>query len=90
MNSLVYVGNVSHRCDSLHAEKMQLYGNELGGSVPSEIGLLSRLEVLEPEVNAMVGEIPEELCQLTTLEADCRQCVRPGCCTACFGDEASE
>ena len=46
-----------------------LYANELTGSIPTELGLLSNLEVLFLEENMLSSTIPTELQSLQALEA---------------------
>lgn len=70
-----------------------MYGNKLSGTIPSELGRLTRLKWLRLEDNNLTGSMPTEVCSLRRsngnldkLEADCKNEVRckSGCCTACY------
>ena len=47
---------------------IQLSGNKLNGSIPSELGSLSELTVLELTLNSLEGSLPSELGNLTKLQ----------------------
>ena len=47
--------------------ELDLYGNELSGSIPSELGNLANLTVLGLTFNQLSGEIPSELGNLANL-----------------------
>ncbi|CAB9515102.1 leucine Rich Repeat [Seminavis robusta] len=76
-------------------------GNDFSGTLPSEIGLLSNLQLLWLHRNEeLEGEMPSEVCQLRGLSAlqilyaDCGgsnpQISCPsGCCTGCCDNEGS-
>lgn len=49
--------------------KLELYGNNLTGSIPAEIGNLTALELLDFNGNNLIGNIPAELENLTVLNA---------------------
>ena len=49
-------------------EVMELHGNDLTGTIPSELGSLSSLEVLYLYDNDLTGTIPSELGSLSALE----------------------
>jgi Leucine-rich repeat (LRR) protein len=42
--------------------------NNLTGSVPTELGLLTTLLVLDLEHNSLAGRVPDQLCDLANLE----------------------
>jgi hypothetical protein len=69
--------------------KMWLYANNLSGDIPTELGLLSSMALLQVEGNEFVGSMPEEICAntvsvLTTLGADCLDSLfNCSCCTCC-------
>ena len=48
-------------------EVLSLYSNPLGGTLPSEVGLLTQLNTLDLANNAIIGSIPSQLGQLTQL-----------------------
>ena len=48
-------------------ETFSLYSNLLGGTLPSEVGLLTQLMWLDLSMNAFTGSIPSQLGQLTKL-----------------------
>eukprot|EP00816_Leptocylindrus_hargravesii_P006519 CAMPEP_0196806136 /NCGR_PEP_ID=MMETSP1362-20130617/6000_1 /TAXON_ID=163516 /ORGANISM="Leptocylindrus danicus, Strain CCMP1856" /LENGTH=742 /DNA_ID=CAMNT_0042179461 /DNA_START=90 /DNA_END=2318 /DNA_ORIENTATION=- len=47
---------------------LDLYENNLDGSIPTEIGYLTNLEYLNLQNNNLIGSIPTEICYLTKLE----------------------
>ena len=49
--------------------ELALHDNDLSGSIPAEIGMLSRLEVLRLSGNELSGPIPAELGMLSSLES---------------------
>jgi hypothetical protein len=55
------------RCDPMVVE-IELYGNNLRGQLPTELGLLSNLQVLSFIGNPIFGLFPTELGRLTSLE----------------------
>ena len=73
-------------------EDLELEGNRLTGSVPSELGSLVNLETLSLQENQITGTMAEEVCELTdtamltSLSADCRKPsgVSCDCCTECL------
>ena len=55
--------------DTTHIESRNpLESNELTGSIPSEIGLLTSLNSLNFAINELIGSIPSEIGLLTSLE----------------------
>jgi hypothetical protein len=48
-----------------------LWGNQLSGRIPPELGNLTELISLSLGVNPLIGDIPQELCQLSELEDLC-------------------
>lgn len=63
---------VNQRVSSLELGSVSINGvccgNNLGGRIPSEIGDLSALKVLDLGLNEINGEIPEEIGQIKSLE----------------------
>jgi Leucine-rich repeat (LRR) protein len=57
------------RCDGGHVTKLDLRGNRLSGSIPSELGNLSHLEFISLYNNQLSGSIPAELGNLSRLES---------------------
>ena len=53
--------------DNGHVTELSLYGNELRGEIPPELGNLVHLEVLFLDNNQLRGEIPPELGNLANL-----------------------
>jgi Leucine-rich repeat (LRR) protein len=54
-------------CENGHVTSIDLHGNLLSGSIPSELGRLSRLTVLRLYKNSLSGSIPSELGNLSRL-----------------------
>ena len=48
--------------------QLYLWGNELTGAIPSELGNLTNLTVLRLQLNQLTGTIPSELGKLTKLD----------------------
>ena len=48
-------------------DTLNLFGNQLSGFIPSEIGKLTNLTHLYLHSNSLTGEIPEEIGELTNL-----------------------
>jgi hypothetical protein len=73
-------------------QKIWLSGNSITGRVPTEIGHLKKLEVLEVYDNGLQGRMPIPVCNLvvpssnggnlTALVADCKV-LNCTCCTSC-------
>ena len=73
--------------------EMDLHDNNFQGSIPSEIGaLIPQLKGLTLDGNAFEGAVPEELCGIDSLTADCLPAELSGvplnscdylCCTRC-------
>lgn len=77
-----------------------LYSNQLTGAVPSELGALTMLELMQVDFNNLEGVMPAEVCDLTpifgggrlsTLGSDCGDAdtavlaeVECSCCTCCI------
>jgi len=55
-------------CSSGHVSKIDLYSNQLSGTIPPELGQLSNLESLSLRANQLSGSIPPELGQLSSLQ----------------------
>ena len=53
--------------DDGRVTKIELWGNNLVGSIPSDLGDLSHLEILALQINQLSGAIPVELGNLTNL-----------------------
>ena len=54
--------------ESGRVAQLALYGNQLSGPIPAELGQLTNLERLSLSDNQLSGPIPAELGQLTSLE----------------------
>ena len=52
-----------------HVVELNLFRNNLAGSIPSELGNLTRLESLNFGLNNLIGSIPSELGNLDSLES---------------------
>jgi hypothetical protein len=76
-------------------KQMWMYDNSLTGSIPTELGLLNTMRLLQLEGNSFVGSMPDEICQNTNfprpLEILGADCDDPGfscdCCTCCSVQE---
>ena len=55
-------------CDSGHVRNLVVYGNQLTGSIPPELGSLSNLRYLNVSGNQLSGSIPPELGRISDLE----------------------
>ena len=55
-------------CTGGGVTELDLFGNELAGVVPAELGNLSSLQVLDFESNPLIGTIPVELGNLSNLQ----------------------
>jgi Leucine-rich repeat (LRR) protein len=69
---------------------LDVSGNELSGTLPSQIGQLTKLELLYVDGNKFIGTMPDGICllrnqRLADLVADCQEvsCKIP-CCTVCY------
>lgn len=51
----------------LHLSKLSLYNCSLYGEIPTSLGNLSRLTILDFSYNALVGQVPESLGNLSRL-----------------------
>lgn len=47
--------------------RLDLFNNDLSGSIPSEIGLLSHVRILDLAENAFTGKLPDEMASMTAL-----------------------
>jgi Leucine-rich repeat (LRR) protein len=56
-------------CSGGHVSELYLFGNQLTGSIPSELGNLTNLERLSLFGNQLTGSIPSELGNLSHLES---------------------
>lgn len=75
-------------------ERIELYDNNLGGTIPSELGALSTIDTIELQENAITGSMPSEICDnvsplgmITSLTSDCggiEPLVECDCCTRCY------
>jgi hypothetical protein len=73
-------------------QQMWLYSNQLTGAIPTELGNLRAMRILQVEGNNFVGEMPTEICANTVfptqvieiLGADCEdEGFTCSCCTCC-------
>jgi hypothetical protein len=55
-------------CEQGHVVELQLYYNQLAGSLPPEIGNLTRLKALYLDKNQLSGPVPAEIGNLTELQ----------------------
>eukprot|EP00529_Nitzschia_sp_RCC80_P004586 CAMPEP_0113447672 /NCGR_PEP_ID=MMETSP0014_2-20120614/4360_1 /TAXON_ID=2857 /ORGANISM="Nitzschia sp." /LENGTH=939 /DNA_ID=CAMNT_0000338837 /DNA_START=485 /DNA_END=3301 /DNA_ORIENTATION=+ /assembly_acc=CAM_ASM_000159 len=65
-----------------------LAGNSITGTIPESMGSLSSLEVLDTKGNDFVGSMPNSLCFVDELIADCGGLFICDCCTECCIDGA--
>jgi hypothetical protein len=86
--------------------RMQVQNNYFSGTIPSEFGLLSKLDFITIDGNELTGTIPPEMCALRGEEAgvlrqfvvDCYNgrttkgfdCQIPECCTLCRNSREKE
>ena len=72
--------------------RLWLYGNNLKGEIPAELGNLPILEVVEMYGNDLEGSVPQGICDAVSaatydykvLSADCEQVQCQDCCTQCY------
>jgi Leucine-rich repeat (LRR) protein len=71
-------------------EGLDLSNNQLSGGLPSRLGELVKLKWLQLDGNKLTGEVPKEVCALTTantlqsFKTDCTSGdIKCDCCTAC-------
>lgn len=64
-------GDIPHEFSKLSLVTLDVGGNNLGGPLVTEIGLMSHLEVLRVNDNHLSGEIPTELGRLKHLNELC-------------------
>ncbi len=55
-------------CSGGSVQILRLFGNQLNGSIPQEIGNLVNLEALILEWNHLIGSIPQDIGKLTNLK----------------------
>lgn len=74
----------------IYTEQLSLYNNTLRGQVPSSLGNLLRLSILNVDRNDLTGSVPSQVCNLETsgslvsVIADCEQSgIVCTCCDAC-------
>jgi hypothetical protein len=66
---------------SCSIEQLWLSNNTITGQIPSELGSLGALTILDLVANELSGAVPEQICALPlmTFEADCD--LDCNCCT---------
>ena len=72
----------------LDLQVIDLYANQLSGTIPTELGRLKKLQYLDLHDNNLVGRVPQEVCNLKIKEfiTDClgpKPEVDCPCCTVC-------
>jgi len=66
-------------------ELMNLSGNPITGTIPSEIGALSSLTTLDLSNTNVTGTLPEEICSIENISITLPCAVACSCCNQCIG-----
>jgi hypothetical protein len=79
-------GTLPAELSVLGLTNINLAYNTLTGGIPSEYGDFTELSSFLVQGNGLAGQMPDAVCQLSTLtalEADCDEVVC-NCCTQCY------
>ena len=71
-------------------DKLALFGNNLTGTIPEEVGELDDLGILYLDHNTFAPTVPPEICDLDKLQefwSDCDELGGCDCCTMCCDSE---
>jgi len=66
-------------------ELLNLSGNQITGTIPSEIGTLSSLTTLDLSNTNVTGTLPEEICSIENISITLPCAVACSCCNQCIG-----